>query len=137
MTWSGLQYIQIKTLFALANVCMSLWIESDSSTIMFLRSEAQEPIQTSLPDAVRDRETWQNTISQQEVPTIQRWPAEVRHKLKPYWEAATARECRGMVNQFLGKGIKARNVWGLYSLKLPDDFYNLWRIMDHYFFIYL
>lgn len=44
----------------------------------------------SLPDAVRDRETRQDTISQQEVATL----TTCLYKLKPWWGETASRECQ-------------------------------------------
>lgn len=44
----------------------------------------------SLPDAVRDRETQQDTISQQEVATI----TTCLYKLKPWWGETASRACQ-------------------------------------------
>lgn len=57
-----------------------LWMEQEQYALALRRAR---PIHMFLPDAERDRETQQDTISLQEVPTIQHWPAEGRHKLKP------------------------------------------------------
>lgn len=63
--------------------------------------KAPDPL-TCLSEIVGDRESRQDTISQQEVPSMQHWPAEGR-KLEPQWEEAAARECRAMLNPFYSR----------------------------------